>query len=86
MSEHMFGLVRKGSPKHNGMVRSAARRVEAVAQQHDADFVCASPPGSDLLGWFTCPNRGSPFDDATAREVTAAVEAAGLGWIWDKED
>ncbi len=80
-----FGLVRQRDAKFNGQVRSASRQIDAIAQKHGADFICASPPGSDLLGWFEGPNRGEPSDGNLCREVIGAVKAAGFGWLWPEE-
>ena len=61
--------------------RRDERRIDAIAQRHDAAFrVLRDDPGSPLgfRTWFQCENRGAPFDSQTARAVLAAVRAEGI--------
>lgn len=38
-----------------------------------------SEPRGEKRGWFSGPNRGSPFDDAMAREVLAYARSIAKG-------
>ena len=68
MSEHHFGL-------HSGFLTAKADR---IARKHGADHTNYVDPGTGRRrGWFSCPNRGLPFDSWTARDVLADIEAAG---------
>lgn len=73
MSEYFFGL-------GNGKVKSAiARKIDRIARKHGACFVTYKEPGTGKdRFWFACPNRGNPFDQATAAEVYSALREAGL--------
>jgi hypothetical protein len=68
MSEHFFGL----GPGH------LPKRADAIAGKHGAYLVNYTEPRGEKRHWFACPNRGSPFDDATARAVMADLRAAGV--------
>lgn len=68
MGEHFFGT---GRGRVSG--RESAR-VDRIARRHGASFVAVSLPGDGPRFWFACPNRGEPFDGATARAVMAEVE------------
>jgi hypothetical protein len=71
MSEHMFGVGRaKINPAHRA-------KIDDVASRFDAQFHNPRLPDGYQY-WFTCENRGEPFDSRTAREVMAALDAAGL--------
>ncbi len=63
----MFGL-------HDGHLTAKAQR---IAKRHGADHINYTEPGGRRRGWFTSPNRGSPFDQATAKAVLSDIEAAG---------
>ncbi|MCY3933533.1 MAG: hypothetical protein OXH70_17625 [Acidobacteria bacterium] len=76
MSEHFFGLGSGRVPDH------VAVAVDAVAKRHDAHLVRYQDPASGPRYWFACPNRGAPFDGATAAAVLTDLESAGL---WDGE-
>lgn len=67
MSEYMFGL-------HAGHLNAKA---DAIAKRHGARHVNYTEPRGERRGWFTCPNLGNPFDQRTAADVMAAVDAAG---------
>jgi hypothetical protein len=67
MSEHFFGL----GPGH------LPKRADNIAGKHGAYLVNHTERG-EKRHWFACPNRGSPFDDATARAVMADLRAAGV--------
>lgn len=73
-----FGLTRK---KFNSNIGS---QLDEIADRHGASFIGPlSIPGSDLTGWFEGPNRGEPFDRNLQRDVTDAIEQAGLVWVFD---
>lgn len=75
MSEYFFGL---GSGWLN-------KRADRLARKHGAQLVNYCDPGckcgygctSDCPAckrhWFTCQNRGEPFNTATARAVMEAL-------------
>ena len=70
--EYFFGLGRGRLPE------AFARRVDEVARRHGATFVNPCMPGEDYRYWFAAPNRGHPFDQATAAAVHAGLEAEEL--------
>lgn len=64
---HFFGLGR-------GRVSEAeGRRVDRVAREHGAYFICATIPGAGPRYWFEIESLGFPFDDRRARAVLEAV-------------
>ncbi len=68
MSEYFFGL-------HSGHLTAKA---DKIARRHGAWHDNYVEPGrGDKRGWFACPNRGSPFDQAIADAVMADIDAAG---------
>ncbi len=72
MGEHHFGVGR-------GRIKaSVAKRIDAIAQRHGADFVWANVPGQGPSYWFSCPNFGAPHDGQRARAVWKALDDAGL--------
>lgn len=84
MGEHFFGLIRRGSAAKFFALKRSAKALDAIAQSHDADFVGPiSLPDNDLIGWFSCPNQGAPFDDATRDAVYADIRSAGYAWIFE---
>jgi hypothetical protein len=72
MSEHHFGLGRGRVSKED------YRRIDQIAAKHGATFTNPNLPGDGWRYWFSCPNRGQPFDGDTARAVLGEVEAAGI--------
>jgi len=68
MSEHHF-LV---GPGH------LPKRADKLARKHGATLTNHTEPRGEKRHWFTCPNRGSPFDDQVSRAVRADLEAAGM--------
>lgn len=64
MSEYFFGLG-KGH---------LSKKVEKIAEKHGATLVNHTEPGGFKRHWFAIPNRGSPFDQAKASEVLAAIQ------------
>ena len=59
--------------------RRDAKRAESIAKRHGADLVEAFKlPGVGYQRWFTAPNLGAPFDDATRDAVQADLDAAGV--------
>lgn len=80
MSEHFFGLGRGKITKKLG------QQVDGIAKSHGAEFIWVTLPGDGPRFWFACDNIGEPFDSATAKEVLAAVRAAGLSEkLWPDE-
>jgi hypothetical protein len=67
MSEYFFGL-------HQGHLNARADR---IAKRFGAWHVNYTEPRGEKRGWFACRNRGEPFDSGTARQVVAAIDAAG---------
>ena len=71
MSEHFFGL-------HSGHL---TKKADQIAEKHGAWHVnydeFKGPGQIERRGWFACPNRGNPFDGATAAAVMTDIEAAG---------
>ena len=68
VSEHFFGL----GPGH------LSDRADEIAREHGAYLVNHTEPHGETRHWFACPNRGSPFDGATASAVMAALRDAGI--------
>jgi hypothetical protein len=56
MSQHFFGL-------HSGHLTAQAER---IARKHGAWHVNFTEPRGERRGWFACPNRGNPFDQAAS--------------------
>ena len=67
MSKYIFGL-------HTGHLTAKA---DDIADQHGAMHINYTEPRGEKRGWFTCPNLGSPFDQATKAAVMGAIDAAG---------
>ena len=72
MGEYSFGLGRGRVPS------SVMTAVDRIAGQHGASIVRYHEPGSGWRYWMSCPNRGAPFDGATASAVMTDLESAGL--------
>lgn len=54
-------------------------RADKIARKHGASLTNFVDPGTkEKRHWFSCRNRGFPFDDQTAREVRQALEDAGV--------
>ena len=71
MSEFFFGVGSGRIPE----VRAV--ELDTIARRHGARFIAVGLPEGPRY-WFTCPNKGAPFDDATARRVFAALRDAGI--------
>ena len=67
MSEYMFGV-------HRGHLKKAA---DKIAEKHGAWHTNYTDPNGTKRGWFSCPNRGSPFDRAIESAVLSDIKAAG---------
>lgn len=78
MSEYFFGL-------HDGHLTAKA---QTIARYYGADHINYTEPGTGRRrGWFACPNRGAPFDQAVQREVMVHIErAGGLSTLKHKRD
>lgn len=71
MNVHIFG---QGQGK---VSKAKALKIEKIAQTHGASFVTFMDPSSQKPRfWFTCPNKGQPFDMLTEQAVLG--EVAGL--------
>ena len=57
--EHLFGL-------HEGHLGPEADR---IAEKHEATHTNHVEPGGLKRGWFSCDNRGEPFNSQTANAV-----------------
>lgn len=72
MSQYLFGSGR-------GKIKPSIRkRIDAIANRHDADFVNPNMPGEGWRFWFAGPNLGHPFDRAMANAVWEDLIKAGL--------
>lgn len=67
MSEYHFGL-------HSGHLIA---RVDRIAKRHGAWHVNYTEPNGQRRGWFSCQNRGNPFDQAIAKAVMDDIDKAG---------
>ncbi len=72
MSAYHFGTGR------GHVSRDRAEQINEIAQEHGARFYAVDMPGEGEKYWFSCPNEGHPFDDATAQAVRAALAEADL--------
>lgn len=70
MSEFNFG-------GHRGHLPA---RADKIAKRHGAWHTNYTEPRGEKRGWFSCPNRGAPFDVKTARAVIADLNAEMPGW------
>ncbi|HZN64408.1 MAG TPA: hypothetical protein VFB66_03850 [Tepidisphaeraceae bacterium] len=52
--------------------KAEAKRVDRIARKHGADFTSVRLP-EGYRYWFSCANRGAPFDGDTARAVLTEV-------------
>ena len=76
MSEHYFGLQRGTISKR--VVNKRDKIAREVGGER-CGYTYATIPGNGPQGWGFAPNRGEPFDSATAREIMDAWAAAGVG-------
>jgi len=53
-------------------------RADKIARKHGATLTNHREPRGEQRHWFSCANRGYPFDRETERAVRADLEAAGL--------
>jgi hypothetical protein len=75
MSEHYFASSSKPVP-----VKTANKR-DRIAREvggSKCGYTSANMPDGPR-SWGYCPNRGEPFDSATAREIMDAWERSGVG-------
>ena len=84
-NQHFFGL------GHGRISDARAKSISDIASRHGADFIRYAEP-SCVCGygcrpfccakaerfWFAAPNRGEPFDSATAHDVEVALKTVGL--------
>lgn len=65
MSEHMFGTYR------GHLSVTLIKNVEDKFKVDRVSVINFTEPRGEKRGWFSCRNRGEPFDSKTAREVMA---------------
>ena len=70
MSEYFFGL-------HSGHLTNRADKIARQVGGRDCGHVNYTEPRGEKRGWFYGPNQGAPFDSDLARDVMAAIDAAG---------
>jgi hypothetical protein len=64
---HFFGL-------GNGKVGAKEeKRIQRIAEEHEAEFVTFQEPNGSYRYWFECQNKGEPFDSKTAFDVLKEV-------------
>lgn len=73
MSEHYFAAT---TEPVSAQVSERRDRIAREVGGPGCGYTTISPPGGQR-SWGVCPNRGEPFDRATAREITWT--AAGVG-------
>ena len=73
MSEYHFMVGRGRIPDE-----ARAKQIDRIAREHGASFTAVDLPGDGPRYWFSCPNRGAPFDGAVSAAVRKALEAAGF--------
>lgn len=64
---YMFGV-------HYGHL---TRKADQIAKRHGASHINYTEPRGERRGWFVCPNRGAPFDQAVADAVFADIDRIG---------
>lgn len=67
MSEYLFGC-------HDGHL---VARADRIAAKHGAVHVNYTEPCGRRCGWFSCRNRGEPFDGSVASAVERDIALAG---------
>jgi hypothetical protein len=73
MSEYFFGVSRQR------ISDELAEQVNKIAKENDAEMVVVhNLPGTGYQRWFSCPNRGEPFNRTAAAAVYKALEEAGI--------
>jgi hypothetical protein len=71
MSEHHFGLYRGHLTQR--LVAAVEKKFPGVSVTNYTE------PRGEKRGWFSGPNRGSPFDDRMAAEVLAYARSIARG-------
>lgn len=69
MSEYLFGVTREKLS-----ARECKRRDRICCEEGGWGYTQANIPGTGWQGWFSAPNRGSPFDADLERRVLERVE------------
>ena len=72
MSEYFFGLF-SGRPRKR-WIKAAGK----IAEKHGAAITAIRDPAAGYRGWFSCRNRGAPFDGNTAHGVMRELERKKL--------
>jgi hypothetical protein len=58
----------------NGKVSSKEqKRIQLVAEKHEAEFLTYQEPNGSYRYWFSCQNKGEPFDQQTAFRVIKEI-------------
>jgi hypothetical protein len=71
MSEHHFGLYRG---------HLSARLIQRIEKKFpEVSVVNYTEPRGEKRGWFSGPNRGSPFDRAMSSEVLSYARSIARG-------
>lgn len=77
MSKHHFAVLSGALP--GGQKAAAKRNRIAKGIDSTAGYVYYYDKArNEWKGWGYCRNRGNPFDQRTANEITAAWAAAGV--------
>lgn len=76
MSEHYFAAT---TEPVSAQVSERRDRIAREVGGPGCGYTTISPPEGGQRSWGVCPNRGEPFDRATAREIMAAWAEAGVG-------
>jgi hypothetical protein len=79
VSEHHFGLVRGSVDRRRCTGRKAKAAIRRIERDFASDRVTWDEivePNGEWRGWWSCANRGEPFNRATARAVLDAFRAA----------
>lgn len=71
MSQHHFGLFR------GHLSRKLMSAIET--RYPEVDVINYTEPRGEKRGWFCAPNRGEPFDSATARGVLDYARSIARG-------
>ena len=73
---HFFGL-------GNGKVSAKEeKRIQRIAEDHEAEFVTFQEPNGELRYWFECENKGEPFDLEIKALLKYSAAPAGYPSQW----
>lgn len=74
MSEFHF-IVGSGRGKVSSFIY---KKVCKICKDYNVTFIAEKLPGDGYKHWFSTRNYGFPFDQATAKAVTNALNEAGI--------